>query len=115
MTYKHINLDYLNMISDGDDATRQMLLEMVYNELTTVVPAMEQAYQAGNWSEFHGIVHKLKSTLAFAGNPELTLANQNILTNLEEEKFEIDYSPWLSVFQRLSGDVLEELNREIGS
>jgi HPt (histidine-containing phosphotransfer) domain-containing protein len=113
MTYKYINLDYLDTISSGDDSTRRMLLEMVQTEMNSVLSQMRQAYRDGNWPEFHHIAHQLKSTLAFIGNPELTLANQSILSHLEDEDYAADYELWLAVFERLSDPVLQELHKEM--
>lgn len=113
MTYQHIHLDYLNTISDGDAATRQMLLEMVSAEVRSSPRLMRKAYQAQHWEEFHSLSHKLKSTLAFVGNAQMTEANRLILSNLEEKNYQANYDQWLSVFDRLTEVVLRELEQEL--
>lgn len=112
MTYQHINLDYLDTISGGDDDTKQTILEMVKAEMRSAPSDMRHAYSSQNWEEFHAIAHQLKATLAFVGNQDLTEANQSILSNLEEEKYDESYDQWLSVFDRLGNSVLTELNQE---
>lgn len=113
MSYQFIQLSYLDTISSGDIQLRQTLLEMAKTEIQSALPAMHDAFQKQHWDELHDIAHKLKSTLAFAGNPELTLANQNILSNLELAKYEADFAAQLNVFQQLSEPVLTELKKEL--
>lgn len=113
MIYRFIHLEYLDTISSGDVPLRQTLLEMVQDELQTALPAMKQAFQAKDWETLHGISHKMKSTLAFAGNTTLTAANQYILSNLEENNFAADFAHSLEMFQQFSAPVLHELKKEL--
>lgn len=113
MTYRFIQLAYLDTISGDDRELRQTLLEMVQHEIQTAIPAMKQAFQLKNWEELQEVSHKLKSTLAFVGNTDLTAANQAILTHLEEERFSFDYETQLAVLLQLLGPVLTELRQEL--
>ena len=113
MTYQYIHLEYLDTVAGEDQQLRKTLLEMVQQELSSSVPEMALAYDTQNWEELHGIVHKLKSTLAFVGNPELIKINQNILSQLEEKNYSADFASWLSEYSHLSGPVRNELKQEL--
>lgn len=113
MTYQYIHLAYLDTIAGSDPELRQNLLEMVHAELASAVPQMHQAHRDRNWEELHSIVHKLKSTLAFIGNQDLTITNQLLLTNLEQKNYLADFSIWLTQYTQLSGPIGKELQQEL--
>lgn len=113
MTHQYIHLGYLDTVAGDDQELRQTLLEMVQKELSTVVPEMNQAYRTQNWEGLHEIVHKLKSTLAFVGNPKLTTINQHLLSHLEEKNYTANFESWLSQFHQLSDPVQKELTQEL--
>lgn len=113
MIYKYIQLSYLDTIAGDDPDLRQTLLEMVSQELSSALPQMKQALEQQNWDTLHEIVHKLKSTLAFIGNPELSEANQRILSNLENKNFAANFGGWLSVYGHLAVPIQQELQQEL--
>ncbi|PHN03090.1 Hpt domain-containing protein [Flavilitoribacter nigricans] len=115
MTYQYIQLAYLDTIAGDDPQLRQTLLEMVQAELSAAVPEMNQALEDQQWEELHSIVHKLKSTLAFIGNQELTTLNQDMLSCLEERNYEADFGTWLSKYDHLSGPIRKELQQELAN
>ena len=77
-TYKHINLSYLEMMSDGDDSMKKIMLEMLLEELPQEIEKMEELCQNSNWPDLSSVSHKLKSTLAFVGNEEMTNKNKKV-------------------------------------
>lgn len=76
--YKYINLEYLEMMADGDDSMKQVMLEMLLEELPQEIEKLSALCHESNWSEVSSVSHKLKSTLAFVGNDEMTNSNKNI-------------------------------------
>jgi HPt (histidine-containing phosphotransfer) domain-containing protein len=76
--YKHINLDYLEMMSDGDDSMKKTMLEMLLDELPQEVKKMAELLEQKNWETLSSVSHKMKSTLAFVGNEEMTAANKQV-------------------------------------
>ncbi len=78
MNYQHINLDYLDLMSDGDDDMKKVMIEMLLEEVPAEVSKMNDLHQAANWVQLREVSHKLKSTLAFIGNPVLTNTNQKV-------------------------------------
>lgn len=113
MTYKYIQLEYLDTVAGDDQQLRKTLLEMVQQELSSAVPEMVQACEEQRWEELHEIVHKLKSTIAFVGNSELTSLNQNMLSQLEQKNYQADYSTWLSEYRHLAEPIQKELVQEL--
>ncbi|MEM1318712.1 MAG: Hpt domain-containing protein [Bacteroidota bacterium] len=77
-TYNYINLDYMDMMSDGDESMKKVMLEMLLEELPVEIDKMNQLLGASNWEELGSVSHKMKSTLAFVGNNEMTEANKQV-------------------------------------
>ena len=78
MNYQHINLDYLDLMSDGDDDMKKVMIEMLLEEVPAEVSKMNELHEASDWNQLREVSHKLKSTLAFIGNPTLTDTNQKV-------------------------------------
>ncbi len=76
--YKYINLDYLDMMSDGDESMKKTMLEMLLEELPREFGQMTELLEQRNWETLSSVSHKMKSTLAFVGNEEMTNANQQV-------------------------------------
>jgi len=74
-TYEHINLDYLNMMADGDAEMKKVMLGMLFDEMPEELEKLEKLCSEGNWEELSSVAHKMKSTLSFIGNDEMTNAN----------------------------------------
>ena len=77
-TTSHTNLEYLRLMADGDKDMEQTMLEMLIAELPGEFEKMKALLQAENWEELSKVSHKMKSTLAFIGNDEMTHANREI-------------------------------------
>lgn len=77
-TYQHINLDYLNLMADNDEDMKKIMLDMLLKELPVELEKMRSLEQAANWDELGNVSHKMKSTLAYVGNDEMTMANKTI-------------------------------------
>ena len=77
-TFLHINLEYMDMMSDGDADMKKTMLEMLIDEMPEEFQKMRNAIQANNWAELASVSHKMKSTLAFVGNDEMTSANKEL-------------------------------------
>ena len=77
-TYQYINLDYLELMTDGDNDTKRIMLDILFEELPTEIDKMNKTLATKNSSALQQISHKMKSTLAFIGNDILTKANKEI-------------------------------------
>ena len=76
--YSYINLDYMNMMSDGDDGMKKVMLEMLLEELPMELEKMNRLASEANWQELGAVSHKMKSTLSFVGNDDMTNSNKGI-------------------------------------
>ena len=77
-SFAHINLDYLNLMADGDESMKKIMLGMLLEELPAEIHKMKDMYEENNYEELGSISHKMKSTLAFVGNEVLTSTNKEI-------------------------------------
>lgn len=77
-TYQFLNLDYLNMMADGDEDMKATMIEMLVEEIPEEMEKMNQLYAAADWKELREVSHKMKSTLGFVGNEAMTKANSAI-------------------------------------
>lgn len=78
--YNFINLDYLDMMSDGDLEMKKVMLDMLFEELPTELAKMRELANSGEWKELSSVAHKMKSTLSFVGCDAMTTANTDIET-----------------------------------
>ena len=111
-TYQHIDLAYMDMMSDGDDSMKQIMLGMLIEELPLEIQKMEQLLTTEDWDGLSAVSHKMKSTLAFVGNEEMTQADKTI-EHLTKTIPSIDeVNNLISVLTRLSPSVMQELKEE---
>lgn len=109
-TASHTNLEYLRLMADGDKDMEQTMLEMLIGELPDEFEKMKDHLAAQEWEALSKVSHKMKSTLAFIGNEEMTNANKEIelsakhLNNLEK------ISGLMTVFGECLPPVMDELN-----
>jgi HPt (histidine-containing phosphotransfer) domain-containing protein len=72
----HIQLDYLELMTQGDRELQQTMLGMLLEELPEAMQSIQTLFAAGNQEEMHGVCHKLKATLPFVGNAALESTNK---------------------------------------
>ncbi len=106
----HTNLDYLKLMADGDKEMELTMLEMLLVELPEEFGKMKALHGEEDWEELGKVSHKMKSTLAFIGNEDLTNANARIeiLSKNKEDLHTI--SNMMAQFGDLLPEVLHELN-----
>ena len=109
MSYQHINLDYLDLMSDGDDDMKKVMIKMLLEEVPKEVSKMNEVYQASDWNQLKEVSHKLKSTLAFIGNPVLTDTNQKVEDIAKAEQGIEELSTLLDSITNTYPKALEEL------
>jgi HPt (histidine-containing phosphotransfer) domain-containing protein len=76
--YQHISLDYLDLMTEGDNEMRNTMIVMLLDELPMEIAKMRPLYEAQDWNELREVSHKMKSTLAFIGNDAMTEANKKL-------------------------------------
>ncbi len=78
LTYRFIDLSYLELMSDGDIDMKGVLLEMLLVEPGEEIKKMKEFEAQKDYSELKKVSHKLKTTFPYIGYVELTEANKKI-------------------------------------
>lgn len=84
--YTYINLDYIDLMTDGDNDMKATMLEMLLDEMPSELDKMRDRLEAQDWEELFKTAHKMKSTLSFIGNDDMTRANQQIEHKAKHEE-----------------------------
>ena len=110
--YKYINLDYMDMMSDGDDSMKKVMLEMLLEELPQEVAKMTDLQEQENWETLASVSHKMKSTLAFVGNDEMTTANKQVEQISKSASDKDSLTELINVLVKLYPMAIAELQEE---
>lgn len=112
-TYKYINLDYMEMMSEGDASMKMVMIEMLLEELPQEIEKMGALTTDENWSELMSVSHKMKSTLAFVGNDKMTEANKQIETLSKNAQQSTMIPELMTELKRITPEVIAELQQEL--
>lgn len=106
---QYIDLSYMDLMSDGDQDMKRMMLELLFDEPKEEIQKMKRLSSAADWEELSKVSHKMKSTLAFVGNDILTQTNKNV-EQAAKEQADLDQIPaWLDTIEDLYNKALIEL------
>ncbi|TAK37554.1 MAG: Hpt domain-containing protein [Saprospiraceae bacterium] len=108
-TITYTNLDYLHLMADGDADMEKVMLGMLLTELPAEFQKMKHLCAAGEWEELSRVSHKMKSTLAFVGNDEMTEANKAIESSAKNAEYLEDVSDHIATMERFMQPVMQEL------
>ncbi len=84
--YQFINLEYLELMADGDNDMKGTLLQMLLSEPAGEFVKMKQHFDDENWEALKQVSHKMKTTLPYIGYEKLTETNVKIDRMLWEQK-----------------------------
>lgn len=101
------------MMSDGDDSMKKVMLEMLLEELPQEVSKMTDLLEQENWESLASVSHKMKSTLAFVGNDEMTISNKQIELLAKSTPSIGTLTEMLNVLEKLYPMVIVELKEEL--
>ncbi len=107
--FNFINLEYMDMMSEGDESMKKVMIEMLVEELPQEIEKMQSLQQYAQWEELSSVSHKMKSTLAFVGNPVMTAANRDIEQIAKKQQEVERIPPLLLILSDLCPKALEEL------
>lgn len=110
--YKFINLDYLDMMSDGDLDMKKVMLDMLFEELPMEISKMRQLTDTNDWNELKSVSHKMKSTLSFVGCDPMTTSNTEIEALCKTGNDAGKISTLMAVLENNLDDVMSELKME---
>jgi len=111
-TYEYINLDYLNMMADGDSEMKKVMLGMLFDEMPGELEKLQANCAEGNWKDLSAVAHKMKSTLSFVGNKEMTTANDTLEHKTKTGEDSETYPDLVNVLITMWPKVQVELQKE---
>jgi len=108
-TYQHLNLEYLELMTAGDAEMKKMMLDILFEELPVEIEMLSTHYAAAAWEDLKSVSHKLKSTLAFVGNEQMTRANDQIEHNAMYVENTTDIPELIATVKEVAPLATEEL------
>ncbi len=113
--YQYIDLNYIELMAGEDELMKQLMLEMLLDELPRELDKLYEHYEYQEWDELRRVSHKLKIVFAFLGNDLLSSANRE-LEQLLRFRTGLEKLPELiTIIQKIYPKVLEELRTEYES
>lgn len=109
MTYRYLQLDYLDNITADDQATRRKILDLLAKDLRQHPQLMRQSLEDEQWDRLELQSHYFKSSLLFTGYRPLLQANSKLHQLLKAGKNRNSAASLLQQIQRLSSLVLKEV------
>jgi HPt (histidine-containing phosphotransfer) domain-containing protein len=113
MDYQFLNLDYLELMSGGDQTDRRRLLEMLEKDLSEYPKLMQQTLEAEDWQKLERQAHYFKSTLPFTGYEVLIQTHHSVYQNIKEAANLADLPKQLSQVEAFCQAVQAEVQEEL--
>ncbi len=108
--FKHINLDYLNEMTDGSKDLKRDLICMFIKQIPVFSEQLDEYYKQGDYNSLGKLAHKIKSSVAMMGISELTTDMKTLEYITKEGKNKGKYPFFISKFKTISKEAIEELN-----
>lgn len=106
---KLIDLSYLDLMADGDELLKKLMLEMLLDEFPTEIQKMQELYKLESWRELRGVSHRMKTTLSFIGNKLLSDINCQV-EYIVRHQIDLEHLPPLfEKISRLAPNILLQL------
>lgn len=113
MATQFINLEYLEIMTDGDLEMKKTMLELFLDEPVSDIKLLHNLYKQNDITTLAFVSHKLKSTFAFLGNERLSALIKSINDNAKNNMNIAAMQAQLNELQDLFGLVLEEVKTEL--
>ena len=109
--FQHINLEYLESMTDGDAEMMHTMLEMLIVEIPEEMDKMKQCAVAKDWNEVFQISHKMKTTLSYVGNVKMIDLNKEVEHNARHSEHLDTLLSMVEHLCAMSLPVIEELQQ----
>lgn len=76
--FQHIDLAYLEHMTDGDRAFQGEMLQMLIKAVREEVPRMRRLFASGDWRQLTEVSHRFKTTIGFSSCQAMIDANAGI-------------------------------------
>jgi HPt (histidine-containing phosphotransfer) domain-containing protein len=107
------DLSYLQMMCDGDTEMQKTMIEMLLVELPQEIELMQSMAKHQDWRELAEVSHKMKSTLTYIGNANMTATNKEIEHLCKTSFDEFRIYEMLAALQADMKKVMEDLRSEL--
>jgi len=108
--FKHINMDYLNEMSDGSSELVRDLINMFIKQVPIFSEQLDICYQNRDYISLGKLAHKIKSSVAMMGIMELT-SDMKTLEGIAKDGVDVEkYPTYISKFKIISSEAIIELN-----
>ncbi len=77
-TLNFLNLDYIELMADGDHEMKETIIQMLLSEVPTEISNIEDAISSEDLKKLKAVSHKFKSTLSFVGYNDMIITNKEI-------------------------------------
>ena len=111
VSFRFINLEYLDMMTEGDSEMQKEILGIVVEEIRNDIPKMADFFRKGDLENTNHISHKFKSTLAFVGNELMTDANKEVELITKIGGDESKLPELFKIIEEMQPKVLQELEQ----
>lgn len=108
--YKHINLSYLEDISEGNIDLIKDLVEIFKSQVPEFVENMKKHNENKEYADLGAIAHRAKSSVAMMGITELEMEMKNLEILAKGEKDVSKYPELIHKFEIITKEAIEELN-----
>ncbi|MCB8964245.1 MAG: Hpt domain-containing protein [Bacteroidales bacterium] len=108
--YKHVNLDVLKEISEGNNDLMRDLIFLFISQIPVFSEQMDHYYQNKDYVSLGKLAHKIKNSVAMMGIAELS-SDMKKLENLAQTGKNIHkYPDFIERFKRITTEAVSELN-----
>lgn len=107
--FKHINMDYLDEISEGNQDLACDLIEMFIKQVPIFNEQLDRLYKNGDFILLSKLAHKIKSSVAMMGISELTSDMKTLELIAKEGKDSEKYPSYIAKFKTISNEAVIEL------
>jgi HPt (histidine-containing phosphotransfer) domain-containing protein len=108
--FKHINLGYLNEMSDGSKDLKRDLICMFIKQAPVFSEQLDDYYNQGDYDSLGKLAHKIKSSVAIMGISKLVTDMKTLEHLAKEGKDTEKYPALISKFKTISNEAIVELN-----
>lgn len=108
--FKHINMEYLDEISEGNQDLACDLIEMFIKQVPIFTEQLDSLYNKGDYVLLGKLAHKIKSSVSMMGISELASDMRNLEFIATQGKEIEKYPIYIEKFKSISGEAVNELN-----
>jgi HPt (histidine-containing phosphotransfer) domain-containing protein len=114
MDYKHINLEYIEMVSGGDREIISELIGIFRIQSKEFHEEMLSLFGSGSYLQLGQLAHKAKSSVAIMGMEELASRMKQMETSAREGDKPDEYREIIEFFRSETVLALKELDDYLG-